>query len=225
MHTTNRSYAQPIERISKRSQTAELCEIDQIPGELLANSARRFPSVTWAVRHRLNVQMRKGLAKLVLICLLCGTAAFAQKLDLALGWDYNDAKQPTGTTVLNGWFGSLTYNIVPRLGITLLQENYWGGPKYQRENDHEWLGGVTVQLASNERRIIPFIQPTFGVDRSSSTGSVDDNFTFQLAAGANIKLKGPVSLQLEPGVYVVTYIHGIEYNSYSANVGFQFSFK
>ena len=150
---------------------------------------------------------------------------FAQKLDLALGWDYNDAKQPTGTTVLNGWFGSLSYDIVPRLDVTFLQQNYWGGPRYQRENDHEYLGGVTLKLAGSERRVVPFVQPVFGLDRSSSMGAVDDNFTFQVAGGFNIKLKGQVSLQLEPGVYVVTYIHGIEYNSYSASAGFQFGFK
>jgi hypothetical protein len=92
-------------------------------------------------------------------------------------------------------------------------------------NQHVWLGGATVKLANSERRVIPFVQPLFGSTRSSGMGSVNYNFTFQLAGGIDVKLKGPISLELIPAEYVATRIGGSEYNSYSAAAGFQFSFK
>ncbi|MBV9443061.1 MAG: hypothetical protein JO217_10230 [Acidobacteriaceae bacterium] len=64
-----------------------------------------------------------------------------------------------------------------------------------------------------------------GSTRASGSGSVNYNFTFQLAGGVDIKLKGPVSLELIPAQYVATTIYGRNYNSYSAAAGFQFSFK
>jgi hypothetical protein len=56
-------------------------------------------------------------------------------------------------------------------------------------------------------------------------GKVSYDFTFQLAGGLDIKLKGPISLELVPAEYVATSMHGSVYSSYSAAAGFQLSFK
>ena len=174
---------------------------------------------------RLHEEMkRSAYLAFFLICL--PLTGFAQKLDASIGWDYEDSKQNTGTAVLNGWYGSLSYNVLPRLGLTVEHESYWGQSQGgQRTNDHAWLGGVTWNLLSSEHKIIPFIQPLVGTTRSSGSGEVDYDLTFQVAGGVNVKLKGPVSLQLTPVEYVATRIHGLNYNSYGAAAGFQFSFK
>jgi hypothetical protein len=58
-----------------------------------------------------------------------------------------------------------------------------------RPDNHVWLGGITWKLASSERRIVPFLQPLAGNTRASSAGTIQHNFTFQLAGGVGIKLK------------------------------------
>ena len=90
-------------------------------------------------------------------------------------------------------------------------------------NNHIWLGGVTWKLADSERKVVPFLQPLAGDTRNSFSGTVQHNFTFQVAGGVDIKLKGPVSLELIPAEYTLTRQNGMAGNSYSAAVGVQFS--
>ncbi len=155
--------------------------------------------------------------------LFCSAPSFAQKVDFSTGWTYEGADQTNGYANLNGWYGSLSYNVLPRMGLTFEHESFWGGYHGSSMNEHVWLGGVTWKLANSERKVIPFVQPLAGDTRSSS-GSIQNSFTFQLAGGADIKLKGPFSLELVPAEYVFTDQGGTPTNSYSAAVGFQFSF-
>ena len=158
------------------------------------------------------------------LALILGSApAFAQKVDLAAGWSFTHSDQTTGFADLNGWYGSASYNVTQRLGLTVEHESYWGDFNGDRMNNHVWLGGVTWKFADSERRIIPFLQPLVGDTRNSSAGSVQHNFTFQLAGGVDIKLKGPVSLELIPAEYTLTRQNGLPGNSYSAALGLQFS--
>ena len=155
--------------------------------------------------------------------ILGSTPSFAQKVDLSVGWAFTHADQTNGFADLNGWYGSASYNVMPRLGLTVEHESYWGNFNSDRMNNHVWLGGVTWKLANSERKIIPFLQPLAGDTRNSFAGSVQHNFTFQLAGGVDIKLKGPMSLELVPAEYVLTRQSGTAANSYSAAVGLQFS--
>jgi hypothetical protein len=91
-------------------------------------------------------------------------------------------------------------------------------------NSHVWLGGVTWKLASSERRIVPFLQPLVGDTRNSLAGTIQHGFTFQLAGGADVKLKGPLSLEVVPAEYVLTSQGGVRASSYTAAAGLQFSF-
>ncbi len=48
-------------------------------------------------------------------------------------------------------------------------------------NNHVWLGGVAWKLASNERKVVPLVQPLVGDTRNSYAGTIQHSFTFQLA--------------------------------------------
>jgi hypothetical protein len=136
--------------------------------------------------------------------MLSAVAGFAQKADLSVGWNYQHADQGSGFADMNGWYGSLSYNVRSRLGLTFEHQGFWGDFKGVSMNTHSWLGGVTYKLASSERRVTPFLQPLVGDTRNSYAGTIQHNFTFQLAGGLDIKLKGPVSLELIPAEYVLT---------------------
>ena len=86
------------------------------------------------------------------------------------------------------------------------------------------FGGVTWKLADSSKKVVPFVQPLVGDTRNSLSGTIQNNFTFQVAGGVDIKLKGPVSLDLVPAEYTLTRQSGMSANSYSAAVGLQFSF-
>jgi len=150
-------------------------------------------------------------------------SSFAQKVDRSVGWSFTHSDQGSGFADLNGWYGSASYNVMPRLGLTVEHESYWGDFNRDRMNNHIWLGGVTWKLANSERKVIAFVQPLAGDTRNSSAGSVQHNFTFQLAGGVDIKMKGPMWLELIPARYSLTRQNGMAGNSYSAAVGLQFS--
>ena len=161
---------------------------------------------------------------LIAVLALSSVTASAQKMDLSLGWDFQHSDQMTGYADMNGWYGSLSYNVLPRLGLTFEHQSLWGSFQGSGLNDHSWLGGVTVKLADSERRITPFIQPLVGDTRTSYAGSIQHSFTFQLAGGVTVKLRGPLSLELIPAEYILTNQAGTPTHSYSADVGLQFSF-
>lgn len=159
-----------------------------------------------------------------LLLLVGSVPGLAQKVDLTVGWSFTHADQTNGFADLNGWYGSASYNVKPRLGLTVEHESYWGHFNGDSINSHVWLGGVTWKLADSSKKIVPFVQPMVGDTRNSLSGTVQNNFTFQLAGGVDIKLKGPVSLELVPAEYTLTRQSGVSANSYSAAVGLQFSF-
>ena len=84
--------------------------------------------------------------------ILGSTPSFAQKVDLSVGWAFTHADQTNGFADLNGWYGSASYNVMPRLGLTVEHESYWGNFNSDRMNNHVWLGGVTWKLANSERK-------------------------------------------------------------------------
>lgn len=80
------------------------------------------------------------------------------KVDLTLGWTYERAAQNPGYANLNGWFGSLSYNAVSHVGFTFEHESYWGAYNHESQNQHVWLGGLTIKPLSPDRKIGFFIQ-------------------------------------------------------------------
>jgi hypothetical protein len=157
--------------------------------------------------------------------LLAAGCGYAQsKVDATIGWTWTEADQGNGFAPLHGWYGSLSYNVMPRVGITLEHESYWGQYHQAGANQHVWLLGTTLKLLGGEHKVQPFVQPLLGDTRSNSTGTIHHAFTFQVAGGVDIKLGGPVSLELIPAQYVLEEQAGQTLNSYSAGAGLQFSF-
>lgn len=173
----------------------------------------------------MSVQGAGEVMRFILIGILaCGIAAAQSKLDVTAGWTYERADQGSGYANLNGWWGSVSYNVAQHLGLTFEHESYWGGYQGFSANQHVWLGGLTFKPGKSEGRITPFIQPLAGDTRSSQPGSIAHEFTFQLAAGFDLKLNDHIALEITPAEYVLNLQHGSPLNSYTGAVGLQFSF-
>jgi hypothetical protein len=151
-------------------------------------------------------------------------AAQSHPLDLSLGWNYAHADQGNGFANLNGWYGTLIYEATQRVGLTFEHESFWGQYRGSGVNQHAWLGGITVKLRQGNPKFSPFLQPLGGVTRASSSGSIQDQPTFQLAAGADITLKGNLALEVMPAEYTFTHGSSGGLNSYEAAAGLQYSF-
>jgi hypothetical protein len=168
----------------------------------------------------------KVASSILLVFVSCCLAIGQSKpLDLSVGWSYNRADQGSGFANLNGWYGTLTWEATQRVGISFNHQSFWGEFHGSGVNQHVWLGGFTFKLRKGNPKVSPFIQPSGGVTRSSSSGSVEMQPTFQLEAGADITVKGNLSLELIPAEYV--YSHSSSFGSlqsYEAAAGLQYSF-
>src|ERR1700712_5867842 len=158
------------------------------------------------------------LLRLTLI-LLVGCAcvnAQSKPFDLSLGWTYGFTDEGNGFANLNGWYGTATWEFSKRVGASVEHESFWGGFQNRGANQHVWLGGVTVKLRKGNPKVSPFLQPMGGVTRSSSSGAVQEEPTFQLGAGADIILKGNLSFEVIPAEYTMTHASGSMLNTYQA---------
>lgn len=143
----------------------------------------------------------RGLIPLFIASIMCCSTVAAQSkkpLDLSLGWNYAYNDQGNGFANLNGWYGTLNWEVAKRLGVSFEHESFWGPFQGAGANAHAYLGGLTVKLRKGNPKVSPFVQPMAGVTHSSSTGAVQDEGTFQLSAGAEITLKGALPLELIP---------------------------
>src|SRR6195952_1488909 len=166
------------------------------------------------------------LLRLTLI-LLVGCAcvnAQSKPFDLSLGWTYGFTDEGNGFANLNGWYGAATWEFSQRVGASLEHQSFWGGFQGGGVNQHVWLGGVTIKLRSGNPKISPFLQPMGGATRSSSSGTVQQQPTFQFAGGADITLKANLSLELIPAEYTLSHGNGSTLNTYQAGAGLQYSF-
>jgi len=166
------------------------------------------------------------LVRFASVLLACCAPVHGQSkpLDLSLGWTYGYSDQGNGFANLNGWYGTGTWEFSQRVGASIEHESFWGGFQGRGANQHVWLGGVTVKLRKGNPKVSPFVQPMGGATRSSSSGSIQQQPTFQLGAGADITLKGSLSLEVIPAEYTLTYGNGSTLNTYQAGAGLQYTF-
>jgi hypothetical protein len=168
----------------------------------------------------------RALACLPLV-LLAGCAcarAESKPFDLSLGWSYSYTDAGNGFANLNGWYGTGTWEFSQRVGASVEHESFWGEFQGSGANQHVWLGGVTVKLRPGNPKVSPFVQPMAGVTHSSSSGTVQQQPTFQLGAGADITLKGNLSFEIVPAEYTLTHGNGSTLNTYQAGAGLQYTF-
>lgn len=165
-----------------------------------------------------------GLLFILLAASFATASATSKPVDLTLGWTYGYSDEGTGHANLNGWYGSLNWEATQRVGIAFEHESFWGAFQGSGANQHVWLGGATFKLRKGNPKVSPFIQPMGGVTRSSSTGTVQNQPTFQLTAGADITLKGNLSLEIQPAEYTLAHGSTGALNTYQAAAGLQYSF-
>jgi hypothetical protein len=171
--------------------------------------------------------MKQRLRAFFLLAATCASAAAAQTskpLDLTLGYNYAYSDEGGGFANLNGWYGSLNWEYFKRVGLSVEHESFWGQYQGGGVNQHAWLGGVTWKLRPGNPKVSPFLQPMGGATRSSSASSVEQQPTFQLSAGADITLKGNLSLEVIPAEYMLTHGSGQYLHTYEAAGGLQYAF-
>jgi hypothetical protein len=145
-------------------------------------------------------------------------------VDVALAWNYGCLDEGDGFANLNGWYGSVNWEVTPQVGLTVEHESYWGGFHGRGANAHVWVGGVTVKLRKGDVKFSPFVQPMAGATRNESEGVVEWEPTVQIGPGADITLKGNLSLEVMPAEYTYTSAAGVPGNSFSAAAGFSYTF-
>lgn len=178
-------------------------------------------------RHTLRLQgvCRFSLAAILLAIAGAERAAAQSKpVELSLGWNYAYDDQGDGFANANGWYGTLNWARYEHIGFTFSHESYWGGYRNSGLNQHVYLGGITWKPRRGEHRINPFVQPFGGTTRASYGGLVEEQPTFELAAGADVKLHGHLSFEIIPAEY--TYAHASigSLNNYQAGAGFEYTF-
>ena len=166
------------------------------------------------------------LAVWCLPALLMASTAMAQTkpIDLSLGWNYADNNEGDGFASVNGWYGTLVWEVTRRVGLSFSHESYWGPYHRSGTNEHVYLGGLNINFRKEDHRFIPFVQPFGGVTRASGGGVVEEQPTFELAAGADIKLKGKLSLEVIPGEYTLAFSNGKPLSTYQAAAGIAYKF-
>jgi hypothetical protein len=161
-----------------------------------------------------------------MILLACGVSHAQSKkpVDVSLGWNYAYADQSTGFANLNGWYGTVNWEFSQRVGLAVQHQSFWGSFQGSEVNDHVWMAGATVKLRKKEGKVNPVLQMEAGSTRSSSQGQIQWEPTGQVALGAEISLKGNLSLEVIPAGYVFTWGNSSAQNSYQALAGLQYSF-
>lgn len=163
----------------------------------------------------------------LLVCLLPVPRLLSQSrpVEVSLGWNYALDDQGDGFTDANGWYGTVNWARWERVGLTVSHESYWGGYRHLPMNQHVYLAGLTFKLRHGEHRFNPFVQPFGGVTRASYAGAVEHQPTFELAAGADIRLRGNLSLEVIPAEYA--YAHGStgSLQNYQAGAGVEYTFR
>lgn len=141
-----------------------------------------------------------------------------------MGWNYALDDQGDSFANVNGWYGTLNWPVFHRVGLAFSHESYWGAYQGADIGQHVYLLGTTFKLRRYEHKVNPFLQPFGGDTRVSYAGSIEDQPTFELAAGADIKLKGRLSLEIIPAEYA--YAHGSvgNLNTYQAAAGVEYTF-
>jgi hypothetical protein len=195
-------------------------------GLLLKQNGRRLLTrKRWCgAGHPSYMPIKTALLVLCSLLAFFGFSFAQNKTDLSLGWTFQASDQGTGFANLNGWYGTLTWEASQRVGVSFQHQDFWGGYLHSGVNQHVWLAGATVKLREGNPRVSPFVQPLAGGTRSSSSGTVQWEPTFQIAGGADIKLRGNLSLELIPAEYAYTHGNSGNLNSYEAAAGLQYSF-
>ena len=148
----------------------------------------------------------------------------SKPVDVSLGWNYAHNNEGDGFSNLNGWYGTVVWEFSERVGLAFSHESYWGAYTHTGENEHVYLGGISLKLRKGDPRIMPFVQPFGGTTRSSVKGVVQEQPTFELAGGVDIRLHGKLALEIIPAEYVLAHASGKPLSTYQTAAGLAYTF-
>lgn len=149
----------------------------------------------------------------------------SKPVELSLGWNYAYDDQGDGFANANGWYGTANWAVFNRVGVTFSHESYWGAYRGLALNQHVYLGGLTFKLRKKEHRFDPFLQPFGGVTRASYAGAIEHQPTFELAVGADIRMKGNLSFEIIPAEYAYASGSTGALHNYQAGAGIEYTFR
>jgi outer membrane protein with beta-barrel domain len=115
------------------------------------------------------------------------------KADVGLGYAFVHVSQSGTSANLNGFSGSVAYNVTDMIGIVGDIGYYHGSPSGVSLNDTSYLFGPRFSFRKSDKAT-PFVQALFGGSHLSAafggfSGSVNP-FAFAFGGGVDVPLKG-----------------------------------
>ena len=168
--------------------------------------------------------MRKYAGFLLLIALLCATAAAqSPKASVIAGYNFSHSDQGTGYADLNGWFTQASFTLTELISLNFEVDNYYGSFQGARVNQHSYVAGPQFTF-NNSGKVQPFVNVEIGDQRNSSAGTIEHAFTAQVAGGVQVKLSERLALYLSPVEYdLATPSSGVQH-SFSSKYGVMVNF-
>jgi hypothetical protein len=167
--------------------------------------------------------MLQAVVTSVVIGILGAWAISAQshEIDFEAGYNYQNSDQGKGVRAdLNGWFGSLQYDLNELVGITAEVDTYYGTSQGHYLRQQNYVIGPQFTFRSSESKLRPFVSVQAGDQRSSSVGAIGHAFDLQIGGGLQVRLNHRLSIQFTPVQYNLASESGTATHSYSASVGF-----
>jgi outer membrane immunogenic protein len=138
----------------------------------------------------------KKLMWAALALTLAAATSFAQntpKADVGVGYAFLHLSANGGSTNMNGFDGSVAYNVSDWIGIVGDLGYYHSSPSGVSLNDVSYTFGPRFSYRKSDK-VVPFFQALFGGSHLSaafggSSGAVNP-FAFAFGGGADIPLKG-----------------------------------
>jgi hypothetical protein len=144
--------------------------------------------------------------------------------DVSAGWTYLWADQGAGYRAnLNGWFARPSFNVWRNLSVFADFTNYYGQNAKGSVNSHGYTFGV-AQSYLPKAHVKPSIFAEAGDVRSSSAGTITNQFAFATGLALGVPFNKHVELKVTPAEWVFLYPNGDPRNDFNAKVGLSFPF-
>jgi hypothetical protein len=142
---------------------------------------------------------------------------------VATGWTYLWADQGGYRANLNGWFLRPSINFGQGYSVFFDSTNYYGTSRKGSVNSHGYTLGIGRQFFA-KARIRPSIFAEAGDVRSSSAGTITNQFVFAAGESVSVPFNKHVELAVTPAEYVFLYPNSTVRNDYNAKIGLSFPF-
>jgi hypothetical protein len=139
------------------------------------------------------------------------------------GWTYLWADQGGYRANLNGWFLRPSVNFGQGYSVFFDSTNYYGANRKGSVNSHGYTMGIGRQFFA-KARIRPSIFAEAGNVRSSSAGTITNQFVFAAGESVSVPFNKHVELAITPAEYIFLYPNSTVRNDYNAKVGLSFPF-